>query len=172
MGEYLVNNGGVTMAGRPSRYKAEYDDQAYKFCLLGATDARLGEFFGVSEQTINAWKAAHPTFLESIKRGKEVADAEIAHALYHRAKGYSHEAVKIFNNQGEIITESYTEHYPPDTGAAMAWLKNRQPNHWRDKQDVEHSGTVKTEVQHDLRKLSPQELMQLESIISKAADHG
>jgi hypothetical protein len=172
MGEYSMNNGGVNMAGRPSRYKAEYDDQAYKFCLLGATDARLGEFFGVSEQTINAWKTAHPTFLESIKRGKEVADAEIAHALFHRAKGYSHEAVKIFNNQGEIITESYTEHYPPDTGAAMAWLKNRQPQQWRDKQDIEHSGTVKTEVQHDLRKLSPQELMQLESIISKAANTG
>jgi len=125
--------------GRPSNYKSEYAEQAYKFCLLGATDARLGEFFSVSEQTINAWKASHPQFLESIKRGKEIADAEIAHALYHRAKGYSHPAVKIFNNQGEIIKEEYTEHYPPDTGAAMAWLKNRQHKDWRDKQEVDLS---------------------------------
>lgn len=125
------------MAGRPSRYKAEYAEQAYKFCLLGATDARLGEFFDVSEQTINAWKSAHPEFLESIKRGKDIADAEIAHSLFQRAKGYSHEAVKIFNNQGEIIVEPYTEHYPPDTGAAMAWLKNRQPSQWRDKQEID-----------------------------------
>lgn len=125
--------------GRPSKYKAEYAEQAYKFCLLGATDARLGEFFGVSEQTINAWKEAHPQFLESIKKGKEIADAEIAHALYHRAKGYSHKAVKIFQHQGDIITEDYVEHYPPDTGAAMAWLKNRQPAQWRDKQDIEHT---------------------------------
>ena len=65
----LYNEFGVkTMAGgRPSKYKKEYAEQAYKFCLLGATDARLGEFFGVSEQTINAWKDAHPEFLESIK---------------------------------------------------------------------------------------------------------
>lgn len=125
--------------GRPSKYKAEYAEQAYKFCLLGATDARLGEMFGVTESTINMWKDTHKEFSESIKRGKEVADAEIAHALYHRAKGYSHQAVKIFNNQGEIITEEYTEHYPPDTGAAMAWLKNRQPKDWRDKQDIEHT---------------------------------
>lgn len=135
------------MAGRPSRYKAEYAEQAYKFCLLGATDARLGEFFSVSEQTINAWKVAHPLFLESIKRGKEIADAEIAHSLFQRAKGYSHEAVKIFNNQGEIIVEPYTEHYPPDTGAAMAWLKNRQPKDWRDKQEIEHSGTLDVDIE-------------------------
>jgi hypothetical protein len=128
------------MAGRPSKYKAEYADQAYKFCLLGATDARLGEFFSVDEATINRWKNDHTEFCESIKRGKEIADAEIAHALYHRAKGYSHKAVKIFNNHGEIIVEPYIEHYPPDTGAAMAWLKNRQPANWRDKQDIEHSG--------------------------------
>jgi hypothetical protein len=128
---------GVIKMARPSKYKSEYAEQAYKFCLLGATDARLAEFFSTSEQTINAWKQTHPEFLESIKRGKEVADAEIAHALFHRAKGYSHKAVKIFQHQGEIITEDYVEHYPPDTGAAMAWLKNRQPKQWRDKQDVE-----------------------------------
>ena len=38
--------------------------------------------------------------------------------------------------------EPYVEHYPPDTGAAMAWLKNRQKGKWRDKQDIEHSGEV------------------------------
>lgn len=125
--------------GRPTKYKAEYAEQAYKFCLLGADDNRLATFFEVDVATINRWKESHPQFCESLKNGKEKADSEIAHALYHRAKGYSHKAVKIFNNQGEIITENYTEHYPPDTGAAMAWLKNRQPAHWRDKQDIEHT---------------------------------
>jgi hypothetical protein len=141
------------MAGRPSKYKAEYADQAYKFCLLGATDARLGEFFSVDEATINRWKNDHTEFCESIKRGKEIADAEIAYSLFQRAKGYSHKAVKIFNNQGEIIVEPYTEHYPPDTGAAMAWLKNRQPANWRDKQDIEHSGSLTLSYEDKLNEL-------------------
>lgn len=127
--------------GRPSNYRKEYAEQAYKFCLLGATDARLGEFFGVSEQTINAWKTAHPEFLESLKKGKEVADAEIAHALFHRAKGYSHPEVDVKMYEGVIIQTDLIKHYPPDTGAAMAWLKNRQPNQWRDRQEVDHSST-------------------------------
>ena len=31
--------------GAPTLYKQEYDKQAYKLCLLGATDKDLGDFF-------------------------------------------------------------------------------------------------------------------------------
>ncbi len=53
-----------------------------RLCRLGATDKKLGDFFGVSEQTINAWKKAHPSFLESLKHDKDYADAEVADKLY------------------------------------------------------------------------------------------
>lgn len=135
--------------GRPTSYKAEYAEQAYKLCLLGATDAKLGEFFGVSEQTINAWKAAQPTFLESITRGKEKADAEIAESLFHRAKGYRHPEVHVSNFQGNITLTPLTKHYPPDTQAASLWLRNRQPKLWRDKMDLEHSGDPERPVKID-----------------------
>jgi hypothetical protein len=128
--------------GRPTSYRAEYAEQAYKLCLLGATDGKMGDFFGVSEQTINAWKLAHADFLESITRGKDGADAEIASALFHRAKGYSHPEVDIKVIASEIVQTPLTKHYPPDTQAASLWLRNRQPVLWRDKQEVEHSWTI------------------------------
>ena len=34
------------------------------------------------------------------------------------------------------------EHYPPDTPAASLWLRNRQPAKWRDRQEVNHTGTL------------------------------
>lgn len=117
--------------GRPSAYKPEFVDLAYKFALLGATDAKMAEFFGVDERTLNRWKIDFPDFCQSLKNGKLIADAEIAHSLYHRAKGYSHEAMKFFQYEGNVIEQPYTEHYPPDTGAAFIWLKNRAG--WRDK---------------------------------------
>ena len=43
------------------------------------------DFFDGSEQTINAWKDAHPEFLESLKDGKAKADAEVADKLFRRA---------------------------------------------------------------------------------------
>lgn len=115
-------------------------EQVEKLCRLGATDKDLADFFDVSEQTINTWKQKHPEFLESLKRGKLAADAEVADRLYQRAIGYSHESEKIFNNNGEALRVEMTEHYPPDTTAAIFWLKNRQPEKWRDRQQHEHSG--------------------------------
>lgn len=126
------------MAGRPTAYKEEYNEQAYRLCLLGATDKELASFFHVSEQTLNSWKTAHPEFLESLKRGKSQADGEVADKLFQRAKGYSHDAVKILQYEGSPVIVPYTEHYPPDTTAAIFWLKNRRPDLWRDKQDREH----------------------------------
>ena len=32
----------------------------------------------------------------------------------------------------------YREHVPPDTTAAIFWLKNRDPAHWRDAWQMEH----------------------------------
>ena len=124
--------------GRPTDYRAEYEEQAFKLCLLGATDAEMADFFDVSEQTINAWKKAQPKFLESLKRGKSHADTEVANSLYHRALGYAHEAVKIFCDKDGNITEApYLERYPPETTAAIFWLKNRQSANWRDRKELD-----------------------------------
>jgi hypothetical protein len=39
---------------------------------------------------------------------------------------------------GQVISVKNTKKIvPPDTGAAMAWLKNRKPETWRDKHDVD-----------------------------------
>lgn len=124
--------------GRPTKYKPEYPKQAAKLCALGATDAQLAEFFEVSEQTVNAWKDEYPEFLESIKAAKaEYDDATVEKSLLRRATGYSHEAVKIFNDEGTPLIVPYTEHYPPDPTSMIFWLKNRQPKKWRDKTGLE-----------------------------------
>lgn len=127
---------------RPTKYKEEYADQAFKLCLLGATDAEMADFFGVDESTINNWKIKHPEFLESIKKGKLKADAEVASSLYKRATGYKIDTVKVFQFQGEPVIVPVVEEIAPDTGAAMAWLKNRRKKEWRDKQDIEIDGKV------------------------------
>ena len=130
------NKGG----GRPTSYRDEFVELAYQLSLLGATDAQMADAMNVDESTINNWKKAHVEFFEALKKGKTIADAEVAQALYHRALGYEHSDVHITNYQGEITETDIIKHYPPDTAAAFIWLKNRSG--WRDKQEVEHSGGV------------------------------
>lgn len=123
--------------GRPTKYKPEYAELAFKYCLLGATDGELAKYFEVDERTINRWKEDYPEFCQSLKEGKEEADAKVANSLFKRATGYEQETVKVFQFQGDPVVVPFTEHVAPDTGAAMAWLKNRQPSKWRDKQDID-----------------------------------
>ena len=122
------------MAGEAnSKYLEEYDLQAEKLCKLGATDKELADFFGICEATINNWKKDFPSFLESLKSGKQLADAEVASKLYHRAIGYDHVDTKFATHEGMITDQKeYTKHYAPDTVAAIFWLKTRNPEKWRD----------------------------------------
>lgn len=124
--------------GRPSAYREEFALQAEKLCrLMGATDQALAKYFEISVATLNTWKKKHPEFLEALKRGKDPADAEVANALYRRALGFAHPAVRVFGNprSGDKLVVNYIEHYPPDTTACIFWLKNRQPERWRERQD-------------------------------------
>ena len=123
------------VAGRPSELTDKVMKQAKQLALLGCTDKQMADIWGVSETTITNWKKQYPPFLASIKSGKEEADAKIAEALYHRAKGYKRKETKVFCQNGEIITHEYEEHMPPDTAAAFIWLKNRQGKNWKDRHE-------------------------------------
>jgi hypothetical protein len=126
--------------GRPNKFKPEYVEQARRLCQLGLTDPELAVFFGVHLQTINNWKAKYPEFLYALKAGKEAADNRVERSLYSRAVGYNYEAVRIFMpaNRSKPVYAKYIEHVPPDTTAAIFWMKNRDPAHWRDSQQLEH----------------------------------
>ena len=126
--------------GRPTDYRPEFAEQAAKLCALGATDYEIADFFGVNTSTIYRWRNVHEQFCEAVRAGKERSDERVERALFNRAVGYSFESEKVFQHQGEIIRAPTVEHVPPDPGAAMNWLKNRNPDTWRDKQEIEHKG--------------------------------
>lgn len=128
--------------GRPTDYNPDKNKEVEMFCKLGATDEEIADFLDIAVSTLNLWKSKHPDFMESIKRGKILADARVAEALYNRAIGVKLPETKVFNTDNGIETYEVTKCYPPDTGAAALWLKNRRSANWKDKQEVDH--TVKT----------------------------
>lgn len=123
--------------GRPSQYDDSFSisfaELGRKLALLGAKDTEIAAVFGISLSTLSLWKTKHPEFMNALKEGKEQADASVAASLFHRALGYSHPEVDIKVVDKRIVQTPITKHYPPDTTAAIFWLKNRQPAMWRDK---------------------------------------
>ena len=126
----------------PTSYRGEFADWARKLATLGATDKELAEAFEVAQSTLHLWKKEFPEFSESIKRGKAIADAEVACKLFHRATGYEHPEDDIRSVNGEIVVTPTVKRYPPDTTAAIFWLKNRRPDLWRDKVESAVAGAA------------------------------
>ena len=142
------------MAGRPTEYKEEYCEQAERLCKLGATDKDLASFFDVCEATINNWKTDYPEFLESIKAGKILADVKVANNLFEGCTDRvvtEQQAFKLktveWKDGKKIETEKIEiveleKVIPADFRNQQFWLKNRNPERWREKTDIEHSGTL------------------------------
>lgn len=108
----------------------------------GKTDAQIAQTLGLGRRTFANIRDRSKITRAAVKKAKDVRDEQVEHSLLHRALGYSHPAVKIFCHQGRIIRQEYTEHYPPDTAAAVFWLCNRQPEKWKNVQKIEASGAL------------------------------
>ena len=141
--------------GRPTLYRPELAELARRLALLGLKETEMADAFNVDVGTLIDWKARHREFREAIQRGGVHADAHMADSLYHRGLGYQHEAVRIFMPAGAEapVYAPYVERYPPDTTAALRWLQNLQPELWRERREVDLTGTLV----HQVSKMSPAE---------------
>ena len=112
----------------------------------GLSDEQIAHNIGIHPATLYKWINEYNEISEAIKKGKEVADYEIENAMYKAALGYEFEEVKTYvedagNGQKKRV-EKIKKHVAPNVTAQIFWLKNRKPEAWRDKQDIEHSGNV------------------------------
>lgn len=125
-------------AGRPTSYDPELIEPVKKLALLGATDAQIAGFIGVALSTLKLWKQAHPEFSAALKKAKDELDSKVVQSLYRRASGYVTKDSKIVTKDGtrtQVVRT--TKHYPPDPVSMIFWLKNRQPELWRDKRELD-----------------------------------
>ncbi len=127
------------------KYKPEFARQVTKYAELGATNRMLGAVFDVHEDTITRWRKRYPEFGEAIEKAKAVADIQVEDALFKMATGYSYtvEEAKVTKDaQGNEHLESIslTKYETPKIQAIQFWLKNRRPELWRDRTELEHGG--------------------------------
>ncbi len=114
----------------------------------GLTDEQIAHNMGVAYSTLRVWRDKYPALSAALKRGKEVVDIQVENALLKRALGYQYKEVKteeyrVKDGPVKNVTTTIKE-VVPDTTAQIFWLKNRKPEVWRDKQNVELSGEIKT----------------------------
>lgn len=102
----------------------------------GLIDAQIAKNIGIATGTLYTWKNKYNEIDDALKKGKEVIDFEVENALLKRAKGFIYEEIKTITEKDEfgedrVRTEKILKAALPDTTAQIFWLKNRDPDAWR-----------------------------------------
>ena len=120
--------------GRPTKYKTAFCDRAFDFAFVGMTDGEIAGALKIDEATLYRWKNARPQFCEAIKTVRDRYDNEVVEkALRQRAAGYDYQEEVMTREGPSVITKRF---HGSDT-AAIFWLKNRQPERWRDRVETD-----------------------------------
>lgn len=168
--------------GRKSKYQTHVEPKLFEIeCWArdGLIDEQIARNLGVAYSTFREYVKKFPALSAALKKGKEVVDYEVENALLKRALGYRYDEVtkelaeKLNEETGKyemvlIETKRVTKEVQPDVTAQIFWLKNRRPDKWRDKQDIEHSGHTQTTL--NMANLSEEELRNLAKLNSRTYD--
>ena len=132
---------------RPSKYNPKYHDPWIKgLAQKGYTIEEIAEDIGVAKSTVQKWVADNEELSVALKKGRGYADSQVEMSLYNRAMGYKVTKKRTIveaspnGEQKPAKIEIVEEEIAPDVTACIFWLKNRDPEHWKDKHDVDLSG--------------------------------
>lgn len=94
----------------------------------GATDEEIAKKIGIARKTLYQWKIKYSSIGNALKKGKEVIDFQVEDSLLKNALA------------GNVVAQIF-------------WLKNRRPDKWRDKREVETDDTIINNVGNILVKI-------------------
>ena len=133
--------------GPPTKLNETLIRIALNLYKQGKTDKEVAKIVEVDESTINRWKKNDPALHESIKEAKRDYDEEVVNKLRETALGYEMEVeelktVSIGDGMSQVERHKVIKKFRPDVAAAKFWLTNRKSDQWKEKQSIEHSGSI------------------------------
>ncbi len=148
--------------GRPNLYNSHVKPrllEVEEWYSKGATDAEVARNLSVGLSNYYRYKARFRYLREAVKRGSDVATDAVEAALFKRAMGYTVEEVHTESFAEEAKDKKrrskvtkITKHIAGDVGAQAFWLKNRRPELWKDRHEL------------DFNKLPPARLFDVDEV--------
>ena len=126
--------------GRPTVYHAKYAPMAAELMAMhGMIDKDMADRFQVAESTFHKWKKDHPEFKKALKKGKETPDNQAISALLKSGLGYFViESETYYDADGNITGSVERRKWIKENSTSLIfWLKNRLPEDWKDRQEIE-----------------------------------
>jgi len=132
------------------KYGKEITKKLCRHLKQGSSIKSACHLVGLGTSTFYEWMKDKPDFSDTIKRAMAVPDKAVVNALYKSAiMGHSYverEFKAISNKEGteiiEIPVKAVKKFIPPNVTAQIFWLKNRCPEEFKDRAEIEHFGEV------------------------------
>ncbi|KJS23139.1 MAG: hypothetical protein VR72_02945 [Clostridiaceae bacterium BRH_c20a] len=124
------------------------------WAMNGSTDEEICKMLGISHDTFYKWKREKTEFAEAIKKGKFISNGELLNAAFKQSIGFTFKEEMAFKVKsfemvnGKAIPVEKLEVIEvakfalPNPTMNIFMLKNRLPEEYKDKHNVEHSGEI------------------------------
>jgi transposase-like protein len=130
------------------KYSEEMKETLAKLIKKGSTVTSACNSVGINKTTFYDWMKNKVDFSNAVKEAQSVANAKIENALFKTAHGYTvtekeYRSMQMrgFETEKKLV-KTTKKKVLPNVTAQIFWLKNRNSEEWRDRQDIEHSGEV------------------------------
>ncbi len=148
--------------GRPTKYSKKKLKLAEELARKGNTNKEIAAKLNIAESVFYEWCKKYPEFSEVIKKAREeYAIPEVEGALFKLATGYWIEEKRKIgiktkkktednagnteeDNEGleKVRMEIIEKYIPPNPTAIIFFLKNRAPDRWKDRREIEAHGKI------------------------------
>lgn len=108
------------------------------WCRDGLIDEEIAKRLGVGYSTFKNYKTEHQDLLDALKNGKAIIDYSVENSLLKRAQGFEYtEKTKELIKGVLVVTKEVTKIIAPDPTSCIFWLKNRKPEYWKDRKELD-----------------------------------
>lgn len=109
----------------------------------GLTLKQIAKAIGISLSTLNTQRKNSPALDAVLKDNALLSDALVEASLYQRALGFDYtEEVHTESVSGEVKVKRHHKYMPADITACIYWLKNRQPDRWRERREDDDAKVI------------------------------
>ncbi len=144
-------------------------DSVRGWAMQGSLDKEIAEMLGISLKTFYDWKKQYPQFAHALKKGKHISNGELLNSAFQQSVGFMYienvpVKVKSFDwftnpetNQAELKQVEKVEvvpverYAPPNPTMNIFMLKNRLPEQYKDKHEVDVKSEVKNTYEYHIR---------------------